>query len=427
MLPVNIGVIGFGTIGTGVVRILQKDAELLEKKCGRALRLKKVAELNYVEKDGIDSSAFKITTDANDVIADPDIQIVIELIGGVEPAGTFIQKALQAKKHVITANKELIAKKGEELFALARDNKVNLYFEASTGGGIPIINALTCSLAANSIRKIYGILNGTTNYILTKMYQEGADFHEVLAEAQALGFAEADPTSDVEGHDIAYKLCILATIVFDHYFDINKIHREGISGISKRDIQIAKEYGYVIKMLAIGVSHGDEVELHVHPVMLPNAHPLAAVNGSFNAVYVDGENVDESMFYGRGAGELPTASAVMGDAIEIARSIEYPHTSAALNFGNSHRELLPMGEIESQFYLRLEVKDEPGVLAEISRVFGDNTVSIRLVKQENVGKNNAELNIMTHSVKEHLFHNALTHIRKLSAVNDVKSVLRMEL
>ncbi|MBN2717514.1 MAG: homoserine dehydrogenase [Deltaproteobacteria bacterium] len=427
MHSVNIGIIGFGTIGTGVVRILQKDAALLEKKSGRPMRLKKVADLHFTEKAGIDTSAFVQTSDANDIIRDPEIDIVIELIGGVEPAGQFIADALKAKKHVITANKELIAKQGEELFGLARANNVNLFFEASTGGGIPIINALTCSLAANSFRKIYGILNGTTNYILTKMYQEGAEFEDVLKEAQALGFAEADPSSDVEGHDIAYKLCILATIVFDHFFDIQQIYREGISAISKRDIEIAKEYGYVIKMLAIGVSHGEQVELRVHPVMLPNTHPLASVNGSFNAVFVDGENVDESMFYGRGAGELPTASAVMGDAVEIARSMDYPRTSAALNFGSSEKELLPMGEIDSQFYLRLEVKDEPGVLAEISRVFGDNNVSIRLVKQGNVGKNNAELNIMTHSVKEYRFQNAVKHIRQLAAVTDVCSILRMEL
>ena len=427
MQPIHIGIIGFGTIGTGVVRILQKDAALLEKKCGRPLKLSKVAELKFVEKDGIDSSLFQITDDAAEIINDPEIQIVIEVIGGVTPAGIFIEQALRAKKHVITANKELIAKRGEELFNIARSNNVNLLFEASTGGGIPIINALTSSLAANSIRKIYGILNGTTNYILTKMYQEGAAFEEVLKEAQELGYAEADPSSDVDGHDIAYKLCILATIVFDHYFDINEIYREGISSISRRDIEIAREYGYVIKMLAVGVSHGEKVELRVHPVMLPNTHPLASVNGSFNAVFVDGENVDESMFYGRGAGELPTASAIMGDAVEIARSIDFPRTSEALNFGSSHRELLPIGEIESQFYLRLDVKDEFGVLAEISRAFGDNNVSIRLVKQGNVGKNNAELNIMTHSVKECQFQNALKSIRNLPVVNDVCSVLHMEL
>ncbi|MBN2343049.1 MAG: homoserine dehydrogenase [Deltaproteobacteria bacterium] len=427
MQPVNIGVIGFGTIGTGVVRILQKDAALLEKKCGRPLHLKTVAELNFVEKEGIDTKSFTITTDANALLQDPDIHIIVEVIGGVTPAGDFIRTALSSGKHVITANKELIAKQGKELFALAKENHVNLLFEASTGGGIPIINALTSSLAANTIQKVYGILNGTTNYILTKMYDEGADFEDVLQEAQALGYAEADPTSDVEGHDIAYKLCILSSIVFDHYFDIDEIYREGISAISTRDIQIAKEYGYVIKMLAIGVEHPNSVELRVHPVMLPKTHALASVNGSFNAVFVDGDNVDESMFYGRGAGELPTASAIMGDMVEIARNIERKETSAALNFGNSTRTLLPMGDIESQYYLRLNVKDKSGVLAEISRVFGDNNVSIRLVKQDNVGANNAELNIMTHCVKESQFQNAVSNIKNLSAVNDVCSVLRMEI
>lgn len=427
MKSVNIGVIGFGTIGTGVVRILQKDAALLEKKCGRPLFLKSVADLLLKEKTGIDTSQFQITADANTIVNDPEIHIVIEVIGGVDPAGALIETALKSGKHVITANKELIAKRGKALFSLAKQNNVNLLFEASTGGGIPIINALTSSLAANSFTKIYGILNGTTNYILTKMYSEGADFEDTLKEAQELGYAEADPSSDVEGHDIAYKLCILSSIVFDHFFNIDEIYREGIGRISKRDIQIAKEYGYVIKMLAIGVSHGQSVELRVHPVMLPNAHPLSSVNGSFNAVFVDGENVDESMFYGRGAGELPTASAILGDAVEIARNIEHKQTSAALNFGESAKKLLPIGNIESQFYLRLTVKDVPGVLAEISRVFADNNVSIRMVKQDNSGQDNAELNIMTHSVKEAQFQNAIKDIKKLSAVNDICSLLRMEL
>jgi homoserine dehydrogenase len=430
MKPVNIGLIGYGTIGTGVVRILQKDSALLEQKCGRPLKLKSVADLNFSEREGINSSLFTATDDANQIINDLEIDIIIELIGGVNPAKKFIEDALNAGKHVITANKELIAKHGQELFELAKKNKVNLNFEASTGGGIPIINAMTSSLAANSFSKIYGILNGTTNYILTKMTQEPVEFKDVLKEAQELGYAEANPASDVEGDDIAYKLCILSSIAFNHFFKINDIYREGITRISQRDIQIAKEYGMVIKMLAIGVAHNtpaDSVELRVHPVMLPASHPLASVNGSFNAVFVEGENVDESMFYGRGAGELPTASAVMGDAIEIARNIDSQKTSDALNFGTSQKQIIPMGNISSNFYLRFSVTDRPGVLSQISKIFGDNDVSIKLVKQDDAGNDTAELNIMTHMVKESKLQKAINEIKELTAVTEISSILRMSL
>ncbi|MBN2802241.1 MAG: homoserine dehydrogenase [Deltaproteobacteria bacterium] len=429
MKPVNIGIIGFGTIGTGAVRILQKDSTLLERKSGRPLLLKSVAELNFTQKDGIDSSKFIVTDDALQIINDPEIDIIIELIGGVNPAKSFIETALKNGKHVITANKELIAKHGAELFAIAKENSVNLNFEASTGGGIPIINAMTSSLAANSILKMYGILNGTTNYILTKMANEPVTFEAVLADAQKLGFAEADPSSDVDGHDIAYKLCILSSIAFNHFFDINDIYREGIRNISQRDIEIAKDYKMVIKMLAIAVadSESDDVELRVHPVMLPVTHPMASVNGSFNAVFVKGDNVDEAMFYGRGAGELPTASAVIGDTVEIARNIDSKRTSMALNFGTSHKNVVPMGEISSNFYLRFSVVDKPGVLAEISKIFGNNDVSIKMVKQAETGEDTAELNIMTHRVKEKKIQKAVEEIKMLKTVNELSSLLRMSL
>ena len=421
----QVGVIGFGTIGTGVVKILQKDAAILAERAGRPIVLKTVADVAPQKKEGVDYTAFTLVNDAMTLIEDPEIDLVVELVGGVTHAKRFIEAALKNKKHVVTANKELIAKHGKALIALAREMEVNLFYEASSGGGIPIINALTSSLAANPYRKIYGILNGTTNYILSKMTSEGAEFEEVLKEAQALGYAEADPSSDVDGHDVAYKLTILSSIAFNCYFENADVFREGIRNISFRDIAVAKQHGYVIKMLAIGIAReGDTVELRVHPVMLKSDHPLASVNGSFNAVYVEGENVGETMFYGRGAGELPTASAVLGDVIAIVRSVDLLGSSPTLRFGGDQRRVLPMGEVESKYYLRISAKDHPGVLAAVSKVFGDNDVSITTVQQTDPVGDDAEIVIMTHVVKESQMQRALESIGALASVNRVCSLIR---
>ncbi len=421
----NVGVIGFGTIGTGVVRILLKDAGLIAKRSGAVIKLKKVADLNFVKKEGIDLKLFERTKDALELINDPEIAIVVEVIGGVNPAKKFIEAALKNGKHVVTANKELMAKHGRDLLTLAKENKVNLYFEAAVGGGIPIIHAMLKSLAANNFKKVYGILNGTTNYILSKMYNEGADYKAVLKEAQALGYAEADPTSDVEGHDVAYKLTILASIAFDSFFAVEDIYREGISKISARDIEVAKEYGSVIKLLAIGKSlPNNKVELRVHPVMLEKNHPLAAVNDAFNAVYAVGDNVDETMFYGRGAGELPTASAIVGDIIDIVSSAQLAVTSPALDFGQTEKKALPMGEIFGRYFLRMIVHDKPGVLASISKIFGDNQVSIRAVQQKDSLGADAEIIIITHAVKEAFMQKAIAELKKQESIVEVCSLIR---
>lgn len=421
----QVGVIGLGTIGTGVVKVLQKDSNLLEARTGRPIVLKTVADISPQKKEGIDYSKFSLVNDAMQIINDPSIDLVVEVIGGVTHAKTFIEAALKNKKHVVTANKELIAKHGRALIGLAKDQGVNLFYEASSGGGIPIINALTSSLAANSYNKIYGILNGTTNYILSKMTAEGAEFDDVLKEAQQLGYAEADPTSDVDGHDVAYKLTILSSIAFDCYFESSDIFREGIRNISFRDIAVAKQYGYVIKLLAIGIAREEnQVELRVHPVMIKQSHPLAAVNGSFNAVFVEGANVGETMFYGRGAGELPTASAVVGDIVTIVRGAEIRETSPTLRFGASKKQIIPMGDIESKYYLRLIAKDHPGVLAAISKVFGDNGVSITTVQQTDPVGEDAEIVIMTHTVKESQIQKALAAIEQLDVVSRVCSLIR---
>jgi homoserine dehydrogenase len=369
-----------------------------------------------------------LSADAAAVLDDPSIGVVVEVIGGTKPAQVFIEKALTSGKHVVTANKELIAKKGPELFAVARKHNVTLHFEASSCGGIPVIHAFGQSLAANRFEQLLGIVNGTTNFILTKMYQEGAEYTDVLTEAQRLGYAEADPTADVDGHDAAYKLSILASMAFDSTVDYREIHTEGIRAITARDIAIAKSYGYVIKLLAIGVAHDDDrIELRVHPVMLPRRHPLGAVNDSFNAVFARGNFVGDVMFYGRGAGQLPTASAIVGDIIDLAMHQLKGGTSPRMNFGAQKKAVVPMGEVKTQFYLRLDVKDQPGVLASITKVFGDCGVSISAVTQKEATGESVELVIFTHEVAESDFQRAVTGLRSLPVVVGVRSLIRTQL
>ena len=421
----GVGVIGCGTVGSGVVKLLTSEKEHLARKTGVAIELRKAADLDPAKRAATGLPAALLTADAASLLSDPDIAVVVEVIGGVKPAQTFIEGALTAGKHVVTANKELIAKKGPELFALARKHGVTLHFEASSCGGIPVIHAFGQSLAANRFEKLLGIVNGTTNFILTKMHREGAEFADVLAEAQRLGYAEADPTADVDGHDAAYKLAILAAMAFDSHFDYRDIHTEGIRNISARDIAIAKDYGYVIKLLAIGAAHGDgRVELRVHPVLVPKDHPLAAVSDAFNAVFARGNYVGDVMFYGRGAGQLPTASAIVGDIIDLAMHQSGGGTSPRMNFGTLAKPVVPMGEVKTQYYLRLDVKDEPGVLASIAKIFGDSRVSISAVTQEEATGKSVELVIFTHEVTESDFQGAVGEIRSLPVVVAVRALIR---
>jgi homoserine dehydrogenase len=328
---------------------------------------------------------------------------------------------------VVTANKELLAKKGPELLALARKHNVTLHFEASACGGIPVIHALGQSLAVNRFERLYGIVNGTTNFILTKMHREGAEFATVLREAQELGYAEADPTADVDGHDATYKLAILAALAFNTAVDYREIFTEGIRGVTARDIELAKEYGYVIKLLAIAIEHDQKsVELRVHPMMIRRDHPLAAVSDSFNAVFARGNYVGDVMFYGRGAGALPTASAILGDIIDLAVHHPQGGVSARMNFGARKKHVVPMGDVVSKFYLRLEVKDRPGVLATIAQIFGECQVSIAGVKQKEATGKEAELVILTHEVRESAMQKAVADIRKLDVVLGVRSLLRAD-
>jgi homoserine dehydrogenase len=421
----GVGVIGCGTVGGGVVKLLVSEREHLQRKTGVSIELRKAVDLDPAKRASTGLPPALLSSDAGAVLADPEIGVVVEVIGGLKPAQAFIEAALVAGKHVVTANKELIAKKGPELLALARKHGVTLHFEASSCGGIPVINALGQSLAANRFEKLLGIVNGTTNFILTKMHREGAEFADVLAEAQRLGYAEADPTADVDGHDAAYKLSILAAMAFDSHFDYRQIHTEGIRKISARDIAIAKAGSYVIKLLAIGSSHDDgRIELRVHPVLVPKDHPLAAVNDAFNAVFARGNYVGDVMFYGRGAGQLPTASAIVGDIIDLAMHHSGGGTSPRMNFGSQTKMVVPMGEVKTQYYLRLDVKDRPGVLAAIAKIFGDCGVSISAVTQEEAKGESVELVIFTHEVTESDFQRAVGEIDKLEAVVAIQAMIR---
>jgi homoserine dehydrogenase len=421
----GVGVIGCGTVGGGVVKLLVSEREHLLRKTGVAVELRKAADLDPSKRAATGLPDALLTADAASLLSDPTIDVVVEVIGGVKPAQSFIEAALAAGKHVVTANKELIAKQGPGLFILARQHGVTLHFEASSCGGIPVIHALGQSLVANRFEQLLGIVNGTTNFILTKMHREGTELADALAEAQRLGYAEADPTADVDGHDATYKLAILAAMAFDGHFDYRAIHTEGIRGISARDIAIARKRGYVIKLLAIGAAHEDgRVELRVHPVLVPKNHPLAAVSDSFNAVFARGNYVGDVMLYGRGAGALPTASAIVGDIVDLAMHQAKGGTSPRMNFGAQAKPVVPMGEIKTQYYLRLDVKDQPGVLAAIAKIFGDSRVSISAVTQEEATGESVELVIFTHEVTEADFQQAVAAIRTLDVVVGVRSMIR---
>ena len=423
---INIGVIGFGTVGSGAVRILLENQELIARKVGSVLQIKRVADLDITSPRQVDLDKGVLTTNVNEVIDDPEIDIVIESIPGVNPAGDFIRRALQNGKHVVTANKELIAKEGQTLLPLAAELKRDFMFEASVGGGIPIIRPLKSCLAGNEILEIKGIVNGTTNYILTRMAAEGLDYEQVLPDAQANGYAEPDPTSDVEGHDAAYKISILASIAFTSRVDVARVHREGITRIAAEDMAYANELGHVIKLLAIAKQVNDAMLVRVHPAFVPKSHPLANVNDVFNAVYVKGSAVGEIMFYGPGAGSLPAGSAVVGDVIDIARNINCGATSRIPCTCFDRREMLTMDSVRCKSYIRIVAEDKPRVLAAVATVFADNDVSIESVLQKVLPESKAEIVWLTHEAGETNLRNALDSIRKLPVVEKVGSWIRVE-
>jgi homoserine dehydrogenase len=428
---VRLGLLGLGTIGAGVAKLLAGQRAMLEERAGCRLTLSAIADVDVRRpREGLDLSRLPMTDDAARVLDDPGIHIVIELIGGLEPARTFILRALAAGKHVVTANKALLAHHGEELYDEARRRGVTLAFEAAVAGGIPLLRAVRDGLAANHIRSVFGIVNGTCNYILTKMTDEGLDLSIVLKEAQAHGYAEADPTFDVEGIDSAHKLQILVTLAFRTSIRLEDIHTEGISRVTAQDIAYARELGYRIKLLAIAKASDGGVEARVHPTMIPATSPLAAVSGVFNGIFVTGDAVGDLMFYGRGAGQMPTASAVWSDALEIARRIAHDVPALALELPTVGAGALPLRSIEDIrccYYLRVMAQDQPGVLSRVAGILGDNDISIASVLQkERAASEAVPVVMMSHEARERDMRRALAAIDRLPVVSTSTTVLRVE-
>ena len=428
---VRIGLLGLGTVGAGVVKILQKRRENLEERAGCRLTLAAIADTDLTRpREGLDLTALPLMADADRVLEDRSIPVVVELVGGLEPARTFILKALAAGKHVVTANKALLAHHGRQLWEEARRRGVSLGFEAAVAGGIPLIRAVKEGLTANRVLSVFGIVNGTSNYILSKMTDEGLDFEMVLKDAQAQGYAEADPTLDVEGMDSAHKLQILVTLAFRTFVDLKEVHTEGITRVTGQDIEYARELGYRIKLLAIAKASDGGVEVRVHPTMIPAASPLAAVSGVFNAVFITGDAVGDLMFYGRGAGQMPTASAVWSDVLEIARRIAHGVPALALDLPSAlpqPQPLQPMDRIRCCYYLRVMAQDRPGVLSRVAGILGDNKISIANVIQKGRAKREAVPVVMlTHEARERDMRRALTAIDRLDDVASATMMIRVE-
>ncbi|MCB1735737.1 MAG: homoserine dehydrogenase [Gammaproteobacteria bacterium] len=435
MNPVNVGLLGLGTVGGGTALVLSRNADEISRRAGSAIHVTHAAGL------GIDPANLpagtenaKITADAWEVVNDPDVAIVVELIGGYSPARELVLKAIENGKHVVTANKALIAKHGNEIFAAAQAKGVMVAFEAAVAGGIPIIKAVREGLAANRIEWIAGIINGTGNFILTEMRDKGRDFADVLAEAQALGYAEADPTFDVEGIDAAHKLTILASIAFGIELQFDACFTEGISKITREDVNYAEELGYRIKHLGVTRRTGNGIELRVHPTLIPHRRLIANVDGVMNAVLVKGDAVGPTLYYGAGAGAEPTASAVVADIIDVARTLttdpnnRVPHLAFQPDAMSQDLSILPMEEVTTAYYLRMSAADKPGVLADITRILGDAQISIEafIQKESPVDVPDVPLVILTHKVREAQMNDAIAKIEALSTINGSITRLRVE-
>jgi homoserine dehydrogenase len=434
-LPVKeicVGVIGFGTVGTGTVRLLLENAEQLRKRLGVPVRLVRVADNDTARDRGVSLTEGVFVSDGMQVVRDPNIHIVVELVGGTGAAKDFLLEAVRNGKSVVTANKALLAECGPEIVRAVRDAGVDIGFEASVGGGIPIIRTLREGLAANRIRAIYGIINGTCNYILSRMSKEGKPFADVLGEAQKAGLAEADPSFDVDGVDTAHKLAILVWLATGGYVPLKEIYVEGIRDISPDDIAFAKEFGYTIKLLAIAKENGAGIEARVHPTMIPSQYLLATVDGANNAVYVKGDFVGSSLSYGQGAGMLPTASAVVSDIIEIARNMlsestgRVPPSGYSLADPATRTQLSPFEQVQTEYYLRILVMDKPGVLSRIAGVLGRHAISILSVLQKGRGESAVPIFIVTHRAKESNMRAALAEVDQLPDVLDRTRLIRIE-
>jgi len=432
MKTIQIGILGFGVVGTGVAKLLKEKKTILEQRTGVKLELKAIADIDTQRDRGIDLGSTTLFNDANQIIDDPDIDIVIETIGGETIAGEFIMKALESGKHVVTANKALLASRGNDMIKAARKNRVDLAFEASCGGCIPIIKSLRESLAANTISSMSAILNGTCNYILTKISEEKTEFDDALKDAQALGYAEAEPSLDIDGFDTAHKLAILNSLAFGMSVNLKDIHVEGIRHISLQDIEFAREFGYVIKLLAIGKNHGNHIEARVNPTMIPASDPLAHVDGVMNAVVIEADATGRIMLYGRGAGMMPTASAVLSDIVDIVRNIISGTTARVPVLGcmEDHIQtlpILPVADLHTRYYLRFEAQDHSGVLATISGILAKENIGIESVHQKGRKNNgNVPVVMLTHMAREESVQKALKLIAKTDAVSGTPVVIRIE-
>lgn len=421
---IGIGLLGCGIVGSAVARILAANADEIMERCGARISVRRVAVRSLAKERDVVIPRDLFTTEPTDVVNDPDVRIVVEVMGGIEPARTLILAALKAGKPVVTANKELIATLGKELFDQAEASGADFAFEAAVAGGIPIIKPLKESLAGERITRVMGIINGTTNFILTKMSQDGIEFDQALAEAKRLGYTELDPSADIEGFDPAAKVSILASICFNARVVAGDVYREGITHVTARDIAFAHDLGYEVKLLGIAESVDGQVAVRVHPAMIPMSHPLASVRNNLNAVFVEGENVGQLMFYGQGAGGPPTGTAVVGDVVDLARNLTSGSRGVGCTCYHNNARIRHMDETWSQYYILLEVEDRVGVLAKVAQTFTDHGVSINSVRQEGNGPE-ARLVMVTHRAPERNFQSLLGALRGLDIVEEVASSMRV--
>jgi homoserine dehydrogenase len=427
MQTVKIGLLGCGTVGIGVVRLLTEKSTEYARRCGYKLELARVLvrDLNAPRHPSLDPAL--LTVDPADILEDEEIQIIVEVMGGIDPAKEYILQAIGSGKHVVTANKALIARHGQELFEAASENEVSLYIEASVAGGLPIIQTLKRSLVANQLLSLHGIINGTTNYILSAMTEEGREFQEVLSEAQAKGYAEADPTDDVEGYDAVYKLAILSSLIFEQRIPLKQIHRVGITRIASQDIDYAKQFGYVIKLLAIAKQENGHFQARVSPTMIPVDHPLASVNGVYNAILIKGDAAGDIMFYGQGAGSMPTASAVVSDIMNIATELENPPNALmACSHSGDPVNLGPLDSVVNRYYVRVLTQDKSGVLGQIGLLLGKEDISVHTLLQRKTDPGNAELVFITHPVSDQKLRQAIAQIRQMETTQEIFSIIRVE-
>lgn len=423
---VKVGLLGFGTVGTGVYRIIQAHQEDLWKQTGLHIEIQRIFVHDLHKERDISTPTGMLTNQIADILYDESIDVIVEVMGGVDPTKSYILTALEQKKHIITANKDLMALYGSEILTKAREQGCDVFYEASVAGGIPILRALTEGLSSDRIYKLMGIVNGTTNYMLSKMSKQGMDYAEVLAEAQALGYAESDPTADVEGYDAARKMAILATLGFRVAMDLDEVDVKGISGVSKEDIAYGKSLGYELKLLGIAERTNNKIEVSVQPTMIHKSHPLASVNDVFNAVYIYGNAVGETMFYGPGAGELPTATSVVSDLVTVVKNMKLGTNGASAVAPYGQKQLKTDEEKYSKYFLRMIVADQRGVLAQVTQLFADHHISFRQIVQQPTTSGQAEIILITHTSSKADMDRVIEKMESIDIIEEVKSCYRLE-